>query len=170
MRQSIPALTLLGLVLAASPTHAATELRRVQTTVELDENAVTVERAVRYVEYAAGDTLSITLNFEGTCNVVFGDLALRGPNPFTPRAVSGTLANVAGAPEAGAPATSGSVTFDLTFDTLKKAGKAKQFGLAHMTLVLGVDEDCDPSTGDDDGVDGTLSLPVKVFVSTATHP
>jgi hypothetical protein len=170
MRQFIPALSLLGLVVAASPAHAATELRRVETSVELDENTVSVERAVRYVAYTAGETLSITLNYEGTCNVVFGSLSLRGPNPFTPRVVTGTLENVTGTPAPGSPATSGNVTFDLTFDTLKKAGKAKEFGLAHMTLVLGVDEDCDPSTGDADGVDETLSLPVKIFVSTASHP
>ena len=165
MHRSILTFTLLGLVLGAGPALATTEVRRVETTVELDENTVTVERAVRFVEYTAGETLSITLEYSGTCNVAFGDLALRGPNPFTPRVVTGTLASVTGAP-AG---TSGSVTFDLTFDTLKKAGK-KEFGVAHMTLTLGIDEDCDPATGDADGVDGTLSLPVKVFVSTAQHP
>jgi hypothetical protein len=166
MRQSVRALTLLGLVLAAGQAYAATEIRRVETSVELDENTVTVERAVRFVEYVAGETLSITLNFEGSCNVVFSALELRGRNPFTPRVVAGRLENVAGAPVG----TTGSVTFDLTFDALKKAGWAKSFGVAHMKLTLGIDEDCDPETGDDDGIDGTLTLPVKVFVSTASHP
>jgi hypothetical protein len=162
MLRLITALTLLAGVIASSPAQAATELRRVQTTVEVDENSVTLDRLVKYVEYVAGETLAVTLNYSGTCNVVFGSLALRGPNPFTPRVVTGTVENVVG--------DASGVTFDLTFDTLKQAGKSKQFGKAHLTLVLGIDEDCDPSTGDADGVDDTLSIPVKISVSTADHP
>jgi hypothetical protein len=161
MLRSIAGLTLLAAVVAASPAQAATELRRVETTVEVDDNAVTLDRLVKYVEYVAGETLGVELSYSGTCNVVFVSLGLRGPNPFTPRAVAGILENVAGG--------DGTVTFDLTFDPLKQAGK-KQHGKAHLTLVLGVDEDCDPSTGDADGVDDVLSIPVKISVSTATHP
>jgi hypothetical protein len=169
MRYTITALALLALAAGAGPALATEELRRVTTTIEVDENAVTLVRLLKLVEYTAGETLAIGLEFSGTCNLVFQDLALRPRNGFTPRAATGTLASVVGTPAAGAPDTAGVVNLELTFDTLRKAG-GKEHGKAHLTLLLGVDSDCDPATGDEDGVDDTLKIPVKVSVSTADHP
>ncbi len=162
MRKTIPLLALLSLAVGSSPALATEELRRVSTTVEVGDNTVTLDRKVKFVEYTAGETLTVTLGYSATCHVVLGDLALRPRNGFTPRAVAGKLENVSGD-------TAGEITFELTFEALKKAGK-KEFGKAHLTLELGVDSDCDPETGDDDGVDDTLKIPVKISVSTATHP
>jgi hypothetical protein len=162
MHKLISLVALAALAVGAAPAAATEELRRVSTTVEVGDNTVTLDRLVKYVEYKAGETLAVTLNYTATCNVVLADLALRPRNGFTPRVVTGTLENVSGA-------TAGEITFDLTFATLRKAGQ-KEHGKAHLTLELGVDSDCDPETGDDDGVDDTIKVPVKISVSTVDHP
>jgi hypothetical protein len=163
---------LLGcLLLSSDPALAATtEFSRGQTTVTVGSNTITADNNVKFVGYTAGDTITVTLNFSSTCNVVFSGLTLRSPNPFTPhRGVTGAISNVTGTPAPGSASTTGSVTFDIRFDTLKHAGK-KDFGMAHLSLVLGVDEDCNPATGDADGVDGASSIGVQLSVSTASHP
>jgi hypothetical protein len=134
------------------------------------EHGITIDGNLKYTKYTAGDVLNVTIPYTATCNVVFSGLSLRVPNGFTPKGVTGSLANVTGTPASGAAGSSGSVSFDLTFNTLKHAGKAKDFGTAHLSLVLGVDEDCDPATGDVDGVDGSVTLPIEISVSTASHP
>jgi hypothetical protein len=136
----------------------------------LAQNDITIDGNLQYTKYTAGDTLHVTIPYTGTCNIVFSGLSLRVPNGFTPKGVTGSIANVTGTPASGAAGTSGSVSFDLTFSALKHAGKAKDFGMAHLSLALGVDEDCNPATGDVDGVDGSVTLPIQVSVSTASHP
>jgi len=136
----------------------------------LAENAITIDGNLQYKNYTAGDTLNVTIPYTATCNIVFSGLSLRVPNGFTPKGVTGSIATVTGTPASGAAGTSGSVSFDLTFGTLKHAGKAKDFGMAHLSLVLGVDEDCNPATGDVDGIDGSVTIPVQISVSTASHP
>jgi hypothetical protein len=42
--------------------------------------------------------------------------------------------------------------------------------MAHLNLVLGVDSDCDPATGDTSGIDESVSIGVQISVSTASHP
>jgi hypothetical protein len=73
--------------------------------------------------------------------------------------VTGLVGNVDGT------TTPGTVTFDITFDTLKAAGDVKQFGVAHIDLNLAVDDDCNINTD---------PLPAKVGIqvsaSTAGTP
>ena len=76
------------------------------------------------------------------------------------------VSGVTGTPGVG---TTGSVTFDIQFTSLKHAGK-KHFGVAHLNLVLGVDEDCNLTTGDANGVDGSTTIGVQISGSTASHP
>ena len=130
-------------------------------------NTITVQNNLKFVNQTAGTPIHVVLDYTATCNVVFSGVTLRVPNGFTPKGVSGSIANVTG--PAG-PGTSGEVTFDLTFDTLKQAGKAKSFGMAHLSLALGADEDCNPATGDANGVDGSVTIPLQVSASTASHP
>jgi len=157
-------------LLVAGPALATTEFSRGQTVVTVGENTITADSTVQYVSYTTGETIHVTLDYTATCNLVFSGLTLRVPNPFTPKGVTGAIAHVTGTPPSGAAGLSGSVSFDLTFNTLKRAGKAKDFGMAHLNLVLGVDEDCNPATGDADGVDGSTTIPVQISVSTASHP
>ena len=162
---------LTGVLLAAGPARATTEFSRGQTVETVGENTITADSTVQYVSYTTGETIHVTLDYTATCNLVFSGLALRVPNPFTPpKSVTGSMADVTGTPTSGAASTSGSVSFDLTFNTLKHAGKAKDFVMVHLNLVLGVDEDCNPATGDADGVDGSTTIPVQISVSTASHP
>jgi hypothetical protein len=163
---------LLGCVLLSSgPALATTEFSRGQSTEAVGSNTITADSNVKYVSYTTGETINVTLDYTSTCNIVFSGLTLKVPNPFTPpKWVTGSVANVTGTPTAGAAGTSGSVSFDLTFDTLKHAGKAKDFGMVHLNLVLGVDEDCSLATGDADGLDGSTTIPVQVSVSTVSHP
>ena len=155
-------LLLPGLALAQ-----ALEFTRGQTTVVVGSNTITADNNVKFVNYTGGP-LTVTLNYSATCNIVFGGLTLRLPQSFTPPPTSGTLANVSGTPTASG-ATAGNVTFQITFDPLKQAGQ-KSFGVAHLNLVLGVDSDCNPATGDTNGVDETTTIGVQISVSTATHP
>lgn len=168
-----PGITFLSCVLLLSGPAMAqtTEFSRGQTTVVVDLNTITAENNVKFVNYTEAETLNITLNYAATCNIVFSGLTLRTPQPFTPAKgkTGGSLANVNGTPLPGAAATSGSVTFDIAFSPLKPAGK-KSFAVAHLNLVLGVDSDCDPTTGDDDGIDESVTIGVQVKVSTASHP
>jgi hypothetical protein len=136
----------------------------------LAAGGITIDGNLKYTNYTEGDTLNVTIPYTAKCNIVFSGLSLRVPNGFTPKGVTGTIATVTGTPASGAAGTSGSVSFDITFNTLKHAGKAKDSGMAHLSLVLGVDEDCDPATGDVDGVDGSVTIPVHISVSTASHP
>ncbi len=136
----------------------------------LADNTITIDGNLKYTNYTVGNALNVTIPYTATCNIVFSGLSLRVPNGFTPKGVTGSIASVTGTPASGAAGTSGSVSFDLTFTTLKHAGNAKDFGMAHLNLLLGVDEDCDPETGDVDGVDGSATIPIQISVSTASHP
>lgn len=157
------------LLLSSEPALAQrTEFSRGVTTVTVDQNTITAENNVKFVNYTVGETITVTLNYSATCNIVFGGLVLRQPRPFTPaKRTDGTIANVTGTPTA--PGPSGSVTFDITFTALKNAGK-KDFAVAHLNLVLGVDSDCDPATGDDNGIDESVTIGVQISASTAAHP
>src|SRR5437867_6086794 len=96
-----------------------------------------------------------------TCNVVFGGLTLVRRAPFGPSAgVSGDITNITAVPAKGYPASMGSVTSDLKFNSLgRDAGDGDVSGLVRLNLVLGVDKDCDLATGDTDGVDGSTRAP-----------
>lgn len=155
----------LCLLLPSEPVFAAaTEFSRGHSTVTVGSNTLTAENNVKYVNYTVGEVLTVTLNYSATCDIEFSGLTQRSPMPYTPRGVTGVVSNVTGTPPAGSPAAIGSVTFDIQFTGLKTAGKRKQFGVAHLNLVLGVDDDCDGS------IDGTVSIGVQISVSTASHP
>jgi hypothetical protein len=86
--------------------------------------------------------------------------------PFVPsRGVTGEIDNVSGTPLAGQAAKAGKVTFDIRFNTLSQAGNG-QSGVGRLSLVLGVDKDCDPATGDADGIDRSTTIQVQIGVST----
>jgi len=159
-------------LLSSNPALATTtEFSRGQSVETAGSNTITADSNVKYVLYTTGETINVALDYTSTCDIVFSGLTLKVPNPFTPpKWVTGSIANVTGTPISGGAGTSGSVTFDLTFNTLKHAGKAKEFGMVHLNLVLGVDEDCNSTTGDGDGLDGSITIPVQISVSTATHP
>jgi hypothetical protein len=170
MRILAPVVALLGCVLLSSDPvlAAAAEFSRGQAIETVDSNTITVDNNVKYVTYTAGEVITVTLDYSSTCNVVFSGLTLRTPQPFTPpKAVTGAIANVTGTSGAG---TTGTVTFDIHFDKLKKAGKSKSSGMAHLDVVFGVDTDCNPATGDANGVDEAVTIGVQISVSTATHP
>lgn len=144
-----------------------------------NKNDITVTNNFKYVNYlytpeTGGETLHVTLTFHGSCLAVnplifppvpntggvdFVSLGSRVPNGFTPKGVTGLVGNVDGT------TTPGTVTFDVTFDTLKAAGDVKQFGVAHIDLNLAVDDDCNINTD---------PLPAKVGIqvsaSTAGTP
>lgn len=169
MRNLLLSLTFLGCVLLSpSPVFAAaTEVSRGQTTLTIEQNVVTLDNDVKYVGYVLGDKIQITLEYSARCNVVFNELALFKAIPFTPpRVVTGELANVSGTPRPGEAATAGSVTFDIKFNTLKSEPTGRQSGMARLNLVLGVDKDCNPATGDPDGVDRSNTTRVQIWVST----
>jgi len=130
------------------------------TTVTVGNNDITVTNNFKYVNFL-GPTLNVTLTFAGECGVSFVSLGPRVPKGFTPRGVTGTVANVDGT------TTPGTVTFDLTFNTLKTAGRSKMFGMAHIDLNLAVDDDC---TDTDTTEDVPLKVGVQVSASTASHP
>ncbi len=163
--------TLLSCVLLSSGPALAqtTEFSRGQTIVVVGANTITADNNVKFVNYTARETIPVTLSYSATCNILFGGLTLRLPQSFTPaNGVSGSVSGVTGTPQ-GAASTSGSVTFDIVFDSLKTAGK-KDFGVAHLNLVIGVDSDCDPATGDGAGIDESVTIGVQISVSTAAHP
>ena len=159
------------LLLFVGPALAqTTEFSRGETIVTVGLNTITAENNVKFVNYTAGEPITVTLAYTATCPIVFSGLLLRQPQPFTPpKGVSGDVVVVSGTPTAGAPDISGAVTFDIVFFTLKHAGN-KDFGVAHLNLVLGVDSDCDPTTGDSDGIDEATTIGVQIKVSTASHP
>jgi hypothetical protein len=168
-RPTLVVTLLASMFLVSGPAFAATEFNREQATVAIGSNTIIADSVVQYVSYTAGDTIEVTLNYAATCNIVFSGLTLRMPIPFTPpKSVTGSMSNVSGTPPSAD--ITGSVTFDLQLNTLKQAGHSKQFGVAHLNLVLGVDEDCNPATGDANGVDGSVTIPVEVSASTASHP
>ena len=155
---------LLGSVLLSSdPVFAVSELSRRHTTVHVGSNSITADRNLTFGDYTKGRTFTVTLDFASTCHVVFSGLTLRSPNPFTPRGAGGAISDVSGTPSPGQAGTTGSVTFDIRFDALHHQ-PTKDFGVAHLNLVLGVDEDCQPSTGDADGVDESTNIPIKITV------
>ena len=173
MSNWMPGVTLLSCVLLSSGPALAqtttTEFSRGQTTVVVGANTITADNNVKFVDYTADETITVTLNYLATCNILFGGLTLRLPQSFTPpKGVSGTISGVNGTPQ-GTAGTSGSVTFDITFASLKNAGK-KDFGVAHLNLVLGVDSDCNPATGDGAGIDESVTIGVQISASTASHP
>ena len=142
-------------------------------------NDITVTNNVKYVNYIfsladGGETLHVTLPFKGSCKIevcplisevcnggaAFVSLGSRVPNGFTPKGVTGVVENVV-LDNTVSPHT---VSFDLTFDTLKDTG-SKQFGVAHLDLNLAVDDDCNVATDD-----VPLKIGVQVSASTASHP
>ena len=139
-----------------------------QTTVVVGANTITADNNVKFVNSTARETIPVTLNYSATCNILFGGLTLRLPQPFTPPNVSGTISGVSGTPPRTV-GTSGSVTFDIVFAFLKHAGQ-KDFGVAHLNLVIGVDSDCDATTGDAAGIDESATIGVQISASTASHP
>ena len=170
MSKWTPGATLLSCVLLSSGAALAQtteEFARGQTTVVVGANTITADNNVKFVNYIADETIPVTLSYSATCNIVFGGLTLRLPQPFTPPNVSGTISGVSGTP-LGTVGTSGSVTFDIVFTSLKTAGK-KDFGVAHLNLVLGVDSDCVPATGDAAGIDESVTIGVQISASTASH-
>ena len=166
----IAAVTLLSCVfLSSGPALAqTTEFARGQTIVVVGTNTITADNNVKFVNYTADETIPVTLNYSATCNILFGGLTLRLPQSFTPPNVSGTISGVSGTP-LGTVGTSGSVAFDIVFTSLKKAGK-KDFGVAHLNLVLGVDSDRNPATGDTAGIDESITIGVQISASTVSHP
>ena len=166
----IAAVTLLSCVLLSSGPALAqtTEFARGQTIVVVGTNTITADNNVKFVNYTADETIPVTLNYSATCNILFGGLTLRLPQSFTPPNVSGTISGVSGTP-LGTVGTSGSVAFDIVFTSLKKAGK-KDFGVAHLNLVLGVDSDRNPATGDTAGIDESITIGVQISASTVSHP
>ena len=166
---ALSGVTFVGCLLVSSrPALAgATELFREQTTVTVERNTITADSTVRYGGYVAGETIPITLEYMATCNVVFGGLTLVRRAPFGPSAgVSGDIGNITAVPAKGYPASMGSVTFDLKFNSLgRDAGDGDVSGLVRLNLVLGVDKDCDLPTGDTDGVDGSTTIRVDISVS-----
>jgi len=167
MSKWTPGVTLLSCVLLSSGPALAqtTEFSRGQTTVVVGANTITADNNVKFVNYTADETIRVTLSYSATCNILFGGLTLRLPQSFTPANVSGTISSVSGTPTAG---TSGSVTFDIAFASLKNAGR-KDFGVAHLNLVLGVDSICNPATGTA-GIDESVTIGVQISASTAAHP
>src|ERR1051325_11151419 len=101
-----------------------------ETSVTSGSNTITIENNVKYVNYVLNDVLHVTLDYTATCNVVVTDVQLRS-KAFTPKNVAGNIANKVFSPVGG----SGSVSFDLQFTALKKAGKSKNFGMAHLNLL-----------------------------------
>ena len=171
MSKWMPGVTLLsGVLLSSGPALAqTTEFSRGQTTVVVGANTITADNNVKFVNYTADETITVTLDYSATCNILFGGLTIRLPQSFTPaNAVSGTISGVNGTPQ-GAASTSGSVTFDIVFASLKTAGK-KDFGVAHLNLVLGVDSDRNPATGDTAGIDESITIGVQISASTVSHP
>lgn len=171
MSKWTPGVTLLSCVLLSSGPALAqtTEFSRGQTIVIVGANTITAENNVKFVNYPAGETIPVTLKFSATCNILFGGLTLRLPQSFTPpNDVSGTITVISGTPQVEA-GTSGAVTFEIMFASLKNAGK-KDFGVAHLNLVLGVDSDCNPATGDAVGIDESVTIGVQISASTASHP
>lgn len=130
------------------------------TTVTVGNNDITVTNNFKYVNYVEGNTLHVILTYSGDCGVSFISLGSRVPKGFTPKGVTGLVDDVDGG-------TLGTVTFDVTFDALKKAGKSKKFGVAHIDLNLAVDDDC---TDGDTTEDVPLKVGVQVSASTASHP
>jgi len=169
MRILIPALTVLGcLLLPSSPVFArAKENSRDQTTITIDQNTITAHNSVKYEGYKPGETITVTLEFSATCNIVFNGLTLWKVIPFAPpRIVTGEIAGVSGTPNTGTAATDGSVTFNIKFNTLNLTPTGAESGLARLDLVLGVDKDCNLATGDPDGIDTSTTIRVQIWVST----
>lgn len=177
--QSLIAATTACLMFSAGPASAADLFKTAESMVTEAENDISVTNNFKYVNYlytaeAGGETLHVTLTFNGSCLAVnpliyppvpytggvdFISLGSRVPKGFTPKGVTGLISNVDGT------TTPGTVAFDLTFDKLKQAGKRKKFGVAHIDLNLAVDDDCDVAT---DPVPATVGI--QVSASTAGKP
>jgi hypothetical protein len=154
-----------GLLLSSDPVLAAN-----RSTVMVGANAITVDTKFTFPHYQIGSTMRLTVDYFATCNIVFSGLALQSPQPFSPpQVVTGGIGNVTGGPDSGSAATSGSVSFDITFYSLKAFG-SKLFGIASLNLMLGVDSDCNPHTGDSDGVDRSATVGVQVLVVALPPP
>src|SRR5436190_1999469 len=134
-----------------------------QASLTEGSNVITIDNDVKYINYVANDVLHVALEYSATCNVAVTGITLRS-KPFTPKGVAGNINNLVGIPALGTAALSGSVSFDLQFTALKKAGKSKSFGMAHLSLALNADENCDTVT------DAPVSVGVQVSASTADHP
>jgi hypothetical protein len=130
-----------------------------QSSVTVGLNTITIENNVKYVNYILNDVLHVELDYTATCNVVVTGVQLRS-KAFTPKNVAGNISNVV----PSVVGATGSVTFDLQFTALKKAGKAKNFGMAHLDLLLSVDDGCTGSP------DTSATIGAQVSASTAIHP
>jgi hypothetical protein len=177
MRALLVALTLVALTsldsLPLSPNlvfAGSVESSRDRTTLTIEQNTVTVDNDVKYLGYVPGERIQVTLAYTATCSVVFSGVTLFKPMPFVPpRVVTGELANVSGTPRPGNAATTGSVTFSITFKTMESESAestGSRSGLARLMLVLGVDQDCNLATGDPDGVDRSATIRLQIRVST----
>ena len=171
MRAFLRSLAGLGcLLLSPAPVFAgAAELSRSQLTLISGQNIITVDGRVNYGGYVPGETIRVTLNYSATCNIVFRELTSPGVRPFGPPKVTGTIGNVSGTPTEGRGATTGSVAFDIRFNTLSQVKPDTQSGIAYLNLVLGVDKDCNLATGDPDGVDTPLTIRSQILVSTGVE-
>jgi len=165
MRALLSVLTLLcSLVSSSNATLAAAlvESSRDQTTLSIGRNTIIADSSVKYVGYLASETITVTLEYSASCNIVFKDLARarrRG-------AAAEEIGNVSGTPAPGRATNTGAVTFDLRFTAEGQTAAGAQSGLAQLNLVLGVDRDCDLATGDPDGVDAPTVIPIQISVST----
>jgi len=165
------ALALLACLLLSAPPAfaAATESARSQTSMASRQNTVTADNDVKYVDDVPGQRIPVMLEYSADCNVVFKDLALFRPIGFAPpKIVTGQLTGIYGLPLKGRAANTGDVTFDLKFDSLDRRPCGEQTGMARLNLVLGVDQDCDLSTGDRDGMDRSITIRVQIWVTTGS--
>ncbi len=172
MRILLPGLALVGyLLLSSSPALAGPlESSRSQGTMKVAENAVKADTKIKYVAYRAGESIPVTLEYSASCTIVFRGLSLWKARPFFPsKVVTGQIANVSGTPMPGQVTNAGSVTFDITFNTLSDTPTGMQSGDASLDLVLGVDKDCDLGTGDRDGIDRAVTFRVVISVSSGSQ-
>jgi len=130
-----------------------------QASVTVGSNVITIDNNIKYVNYVLNDVLHVTLDYTATCNVVVTGVQLRS-KAFTPKNVAGNISNVV----PSVVGATGSVTFDLQFTALKKAGKAKNFGMAHLDVLLSADADCNTVT------ETPVTVGAQISASTATHP
>ena len=64
------------LLSCSSPALAgAMQSSRSQTAVTVGQNTIIADSSVKYVGYLAGDTITVTLAYSASCNIVFQDLA-----------------------------------------------------------------------------------------------
>jgi hypothetical protein len=155
------------LVLPSVPAFGASEVSRGEGTTTVGQNVITADNIVTYVGYTAGETLTVTLAYSATCNIVFN--GLKAASFLPPRVTTGTSRTLRGTPQPERAAQSGEVTFAITFKTLSTNASGEQSGTARLDLKLGVDRDCNLATGDVDGVDTVYTLRAIIAVTSASE-